>query len=266
VLIGKGAGQRSANVKAAGLLILICCLAAWAQQPQPTPRFAFLTDKKVITLAPGAEPTSLLIQNNTNEKLTVDLKVIDLEPKGKEPISAAVKLERDFVELEPMASWAISISPPAKDPSATPKAYGKGSLVAVERGKPNFDRREIEIGAPTTVAAKDDKSAPTPAPADTLDTVSLTATNFLPSLLSSLWSAVALLLSAIVLALVLWRGYSKMSTGALVGLSLFIALLFIGGAVLDQKYPVSKTASLLKVEASRRQTGASGESWPTGRS
>jgi hypothetical protein len=248
VLRGRGAGQGSANVQAAGLLILICCLAAWAQQPQPTPRFAFLTDKKVITLAPGAEPTSLLIQNNTNERLTVDLKVIDLEPKGKEPISAAVKLERDFVELEPLASWAISISPPTKEPAATPKAYGKGSLVAIERGKPNFDRREIEIGAPTTAAAKDDKQpAPTPAPADTLDTVSLPATNFLPSLLSSFWSAVALLLSALAFALVLWRGYSKMSGIALVGLCLLIVLLLIGGAVLDQSYPVSKTAALIKV-------------------
>lgn len=223
------------------IVVSFCLMSAQAQQPQPTPRFAFLTKEK-ITLSPGGQPSTLLLQNNTAESLTIDLTVIDIEPKQQNPISTAVKVNPQTVQLQPMASWTITLSRTPTD--SAPAAAGKGYLVAVERGKQDFDRREIEVAE--TKSPLTQSPTPTPAPADTLESIGLQGTNYLPTLLSFGWSALALSLIVIVLALAFWRRYLQNRAGHIVGLIILIAILLILGAIADHRLEGPKL-SLVKI-------------------
>jgi hypothetical protein len=221
-------------------VVLFCFVSAQAQQPQPTPRFGFLTKDK-ITLQ-GGQPSTLLLQNNTAESLTIDLKVIDIEPKQQNPISAAVKVDPQTVQLQPMAPWTITVSYTPKD--SAPAAARKGYLVAVERGKQDFDRREIEVAETKSPATE--SNAPSPVPADVLESIGLQGTNYLPSLLSFGWPALALSLIAIVLVIAFWRGYLQNRVVHIVGSIVLITVSLILGAIADHTLD-SRKLSLIKI-------------------
>lgn len=197
-------------------------------------------------LSPEGKPATLLIQNNTAESLTIDLRVIDIEPKQQNPISAVLKVEPQSIQLQPMTSWTITVTYVSTSSTASASgAAGKGYFVAIDRGRQDFDRREIEIAETKSPTSASD--APSPVPSDTLETIALQGTNFLPSLISFGWSALVLSLIGIGLALAFWRGYLAKKAAHIAGLIVVIAIALILGAIAEHN--LSSNWSLIKIRS-----------------
>ena len=209
-----------------------------AQQPQPTPRFIFDATSP-ISLEPGGDPSQTILQNNTAEELEVEVKVVDVEPKGLHPVSSVLNFAPQTVKLPPAGSMLIKLIPPSKEVTE----FGQGYLVAIERGK-EFARREIK-----SRAAAGPTPTPTPKivepsmPLDSFQSVNLPGVNFLPSFtsrLSPLSPLLLLILLILFVVLVLRSSVLKSSIGKsardflVAALSIILLGLIVGYSGLDK--------------------------------
>jgi hypothetical protein len=210
-----------AGLAAAAASILLCAVAARPQQPlpqqpqtQPTPRIAFIPGGP-LNLKPSDTPTETLLQNNTAEPVEVTIEIIDADPKGEHKVTEVLKFAPQTVTLEPARSMMIKLNPLPE----TVKQFGRGFLVAVEKGK-TYARREIEAREPPPPQPAGTPTQPVkePPPVDSVPTANLPGINFVPSLISRDSALVSLLLLLVLPLLGAWVLRSSRPKSALVRL------------------------------------------------
>jgi len=187
------------------LLVLYALLSpagTAAQTPSPSaPRFAFVESGPIV-LAPGGDPITAVLQNNTADKVDVVVEVIAVDPRDPHHILAAVDFKPIALTLPAAGSVVIKVDPPAKADAE----FGDGYLIAVEPGKA-FARRAISGRHPLPATPTPSATPPIvepSAPLGSFESVNLPGINFLPSFTSRHVSNTTLLMLILLCLFVPW--------------------------------------------------------------